>query len=199
MFRRRYRNMNAAQCVNRFAKIVARLGLFFVFFQAGDLQPKLRFFPNRLKRRVEPDTWTTVLVDQIAICVFDPRAAAERDHTCLARLQQFAQCIRFDMRESGLAVFGDELGGSSASCAVIHSSRSTITTLRRRASARATLLLPQPIKPVMTIGRVSFHLCASDSSSGKNSGNEIATHSAPAISVSPSAIRAATEKAIAIR
>ena len=44
-----------------------------------------------------------------------------------------------------------------------------------------------------------FHLTISDWSKSKNSGKETAADSEPRISVSPSAIRAATEKAIAMR
>ena len=68
---------------------------------------------------------------------------------------------------------------------------------RRRASARATVVLPAPMKPTRYI--LSVFTRTSRSSVSKNPGYEMATASAPSMVDGPSAASAAIAKAIAIR
>src|SRR5215213_1149560 len=76
----------------------------------GSLDPR----PTHFERRIQPNCYTAVLIDEVAIPCGDPGAAAKRDHTGRTTLEQFAQHVCLYRAKSRLTFLDDDLGRSSS-------------------------------------------------------------------------------------
>jgi len=155
--------------------------------------------PTQIERRIEPDTHAIVLVDQLTIDLRNPGATAERDHTLLAAFEELVQDLCFDRAKSRFAVFANKLGGGSSVLVRDHAVEVHHWQSEPARECACDCGFAATHKTDDDDWTGGFHRWISESSSLKNSGKETATDSEPWISVSPSAMSAATEKAMAMR
>ena len=73
-------NVNLCEGVNRFTKIVASFGFLDRFSEGPDFVLDCNSIPTEGERCVEPNGETAKLIDQIAICGFNPGPTAKGDN-----------------------------------------------------------------------------------------------------------------------
>src|SRR5215204_1914783 len=156
--------------------------------------------PAQFVGRVEPDRAAVARGDECAVALKRPRAAARGDDARRARFKLAPQGARLGLAEVGFALGIYQLAGPAPfhlGHGVVEVEEGDAEQTRERAPHGRLARAHEARDDDASAG---LHLSVTDSSSGKNSGKETATHSsAPSISVSPSAASAATAKAIAMR
>src|SRR5918912_2512484 len=190
------------QPVERTPRFVEPSGLFTITRERAHLVvAAFDPLPAQLEWSVEPDDEAVPLCDQCAVLFDSPRAAAERhDDTARIRLYKSTQGARLHLTKLLFTVFiYDLLRGASLPLAdeLIEVNHAT-TESPRESGGERSLACGHEARDEDALVEVT-HRSRTDARRWKNSGKETPTHSAPSISDSPSAMSAATVKAIAIR
>src|SRR5690242_19626662 len=115
------------------------------------------------------------------------------------RVQKFAKCLGFDRAERWFAFVGDQLSGGAS----VQGGDFVVEVDERKIESCGECACDFRFTASHETDdddwSFELHLSTNESSNSKNSGKETAAASERRISVSPRAMSAATEKAIAIR